>query len=56
MSLKKIQIRNPYISLMKTAWKYANEEKKRYLLIYGMFAVSNTVHALNPIIWGMVYQ
>lgn len=44
---------NPYISLMKTAWKYAKEERKKYVFIYLRFAASNLVHALEPIIWGL---
>ena len=44
---------NPYISLMKTAWKYAKEERKKYVFIYLRFAASNLVHAIEPIIWGL---
>jgi len=44
---------NPYISLMKTAWKYAKEDKRKYVWIYIRFALSNIVHAFEPIIWGM---
>ncbi len=44
---------NPYISLMKTAWKYAKDEKRKYVWIYVRFALSNIVHALDPIIWGL---
>lgn len=44
---------NPYISLMKTAWKYAKEEKKKYVSIYIRFALSNLVYALDPVIWGL---
>lgn len=38
---------------MKTAWKYAREEKRTYLFIYIRFVLSNLVHALEPIIWGL---
>jgi len=44
---------NPYISLMKTAWKYAEGEKGKYISIYARFMMSNLVHALEPILWGM---
>ncbi len=44
---------NPYISLMKTAWKYAKDEKRKYVWIYIRFALSNLVHALEPILWGL---
>ena len=53
MSEQSIQSSNPYISLMKTAWKYAREEKRTYLFIYIRFVLSNLVHALEPIIWGL---
>lgn len=44
--------KNPYISLLKTAWKYAKHERKRYLLIYGLFALANVVFSINPILFG----
>ncbi|MEM1124117.1 MAG: ABC transporter ATP-binding protein [Bacteroidota bacterium] len=44
---------NPYIALMKTAWKYAKDEKRKYVFIYLRFACSNLVYALDPIIWGL---
>ena len=44
---------NPYISLMKTAWKYAKDEKGKYISIYARFMMSNLVHALEPILWGL---
>lgn len=44
--------RNPYFSLLITAWKYAPLERGRYLFIYAMFAGSNIVDATRPILWG----
>ncbi|NUN99590.1 MAG: ABC transporter ATP-binding protein [Saprospiraceae bacterium] len=44
---------NPYFSLLRTAWIYARGERKRYLLVYSMFVVSNLITALKPIIWGL---
>jgi len=44
---------NPYISLMRTAWRYAYGEKRRYLAIYGLFLFSNLLAALEPVIWGL---
>ena len=44
---------NPYISLMKTAWKYAQDEKKKYLGIYAYFTISIFLDAFEPILWGM---
>jgi len=45
-------MKNPYFSLLRTAWKYAKEERKRFLLIYGMFVVANIIIAMNPLLYG----
>ena len=42
-------MRNPYLSLLRTAWTYARQEKKKYVLIYAMFIVANFISALGPI-------
>ncbi len=41
--------KNPYLSLLQTAWTYARNERKRYVLIYAMFIVANFISALGPI-------
>jgi ATP-binding cassette subfamily B protein len=43
---------NPYISLLRTAWRYARQEKKKYVLVYTMFIASNVVFSLNPLLFG----
>src|ERR1700734_2561592 len=43
---------NPYISLLRTAWRYARREKKKYVLIYVMFIAANVVFSLNPLLFG----
>jgi ATP-binding cassette, subfamily B, bacterial len=43
---------NPYISLLKTAWKYARQEKRQYLLIYFLFLLAGGVFALYPLLYG----
>jgi len=43
---------NPYISLLKTAWRYARREKKKYVLIYSMFVIAYIVISLNPLLFG----
>ncbi|HTE30300.1 MAG TPA: hypothetical protein VK666_07995 [Chryseolinea sp.] len=43
---------NPYISLMKTAWHYARQEKKRYVFVYSLFILSGGVNALFPLLYG----
>lgn len=49
----KALLRNPYISMMALAWKYARDKKKVYLQVYGMFLMSNLTDAGIPIIWGL---
>ncbi|RYU95387.1 ABC transporter ATP-binding protein [Emticicia agri] len=43
---------NPYVSLLRTAWKYARQEKNKYVFIYGLFVMANVVAALNPLLYG----
>ncbi|TLV02395.1 ABC transporter ATP-binding protein [Dyadobacter luticola] len=45
-------MKNPYLSLLATAWRYARQQRKRYLLIYAMFVIANVVLAANPLIYG----
>jgi ATP-binding cassette subfamily B protein len=44
---------NPYFFLLKTAWKYAYNERRKYVLIYLFFMLSNLVSSLYPVIWGI---
>lgn len=46
------RMRNPYLSLLRTAWKYARHKKRRFILIYSMFLVANIVVATNPLFYG----
>ena len=43
---------NPYISLLRTAWRYARREKKKYILVYTMFVMAYIVISLNPLLFG----
>lgn len=45
-------MRNPYLSLLKTAWNYARHQKRRFITIYAMFVVANIVVATNPLFYG----
>ena len=45
-------MQNPYISLLKTAWLYARQERKIYIIVYSMFAVAITVASLHPLLYG----
>jgi len=43
---------NPYISMMKTAWLYARQEKKQYVGVYSLFILAGGVFALYPLLYG----
>lgn len=45
--------KNPYLFLLQVCWRYAGSKRKKYLLIYSAFVVSNLLSALMPIIWGV---
>jgi ATP-binding cassette, subfamily B, bacterial len=43
---------NPYISLLRTAFTYARQEKRQFILVYGLFVMANLVAAAHPILFG----
>lgn len=43
---------NPYISLLRTAWQYARQERRRYVLVYTLFILSNLIEAALPLMLG----
>lgn len=43
---------NPYVSLMKTAWNFARQEKKQYVLVYSLFILASCTFALFPLLYG----
>lgn len=45
-------MRNPYLSLLATAWKYARKEKKQFVLVYAMFIMATIIVAINPLFYG----
>jgi ABC-type multidrug transport system fused ATPase/permease subunit len=45
-------MKNPYISLLRSSWKYAGRDKKKVALIYSMFIVANVLLSLNPLLLG----
>lgn len=45
-------MRNPYLSLLKKAWHHARSERKRFVIVYAMFAMANIVIAINPLFYG----
>lgn len=45
-------MKNPYISLLQTSWKYAGSRRKSFVLIYAMFIVAQIISALHPLLYG----
>lgn len=45
-------MRNPYLSLLATAWKYARKEKKQFVTVYAMFVMATIIVAINPLFYG----
>lgn len=45
-------MQNPYFSMLRTAWKYANNHRKKFIGIYLMFVAANLVVATYPIFYG----
>lgn len=45
-------MQNPYFSLLRTAWRYAKEDRRLYIFIYSMFFCANIVAAINPFFYG----
>ncbi|CAN5530179.1 ABC transporter ATP-binding protein [soil metagenome] len=43
---------NPYFALLGTCWKFAYQEKRRYIIIYSLFIGANLIIAMTPIIYG----
>ncbi|MCU0447134.1 MAG: ABC transporter ATP-binding protein/permease [Microscillaceae bacterium] len=45
-------MKNPYLSLLQTAWQYARQERKTYLLIYFLFVLAHIAFSAHPILYG----
>jgi ATP-binding cassette subfamily B protein len=45
-------LQNPYFSLLRTAWRYARTERKRYIFIYALFLGANFVYCSYPLLLG----
>lgn len=43
---------NPYLSLLRTSWRYACNLKRRYFLVYGMYILNNLAAAAHPLVYG----
>ncbi len=45
-------MKNPYISLLQTGWKYAKHQRSKLIGVYGMFLCANIIFSLNPLMLG----
>jgi ATP-binding cassette subfamily B protein len=45
-------MKNPYISLLQTSWKYAGHRRKTFVFIYTLFFVAQIIAALHPLLFG----
>jgi ATP-binding cassette, subfamily B, bacterial len=43
---------NPYVSLLRTAWRYARHQRSRFVFIYALFGLANLLAAFNPLLFG----
>jgi len=53
MAQQKNRSENPYLAMMRTAWQYAQGYRRKFLITYFYFVMSNILIALVPIIWGV---
>lgn len=49
-------MKNPYISLLITAWRYARHERKQYLFIYLLFLIAHIAFSLDPLLYGWLIE
>ncbi|MFD1141618.1 ABC transporter ATP-binding protein [Larkinella insperata] len=45
-------MQNPYLALLRTAWQYARQEKRRFVFVYFLFILANIIAALHPLLFG----
>lgn len=38
--------------MLATVWQYARRERKRFALVYALFAIANVIFAMNPLLYG----
>ena len=50
--ISKPQMKNPYISLLRTAWRYARQERKKFLFIYCLFFFAHMIALMHPLLFG----
>lgn len=45
-------MKNPYLSLLSTSWRYARSDRKKLLLVYFMFICANVIFSIHPLLLG----
>ena len=45
-------MKNPYISLLQTAYTYARKERKKMVFVYVLFICANVIASMNPLLFG----
>lgn len=45
-------MKNPYLALLKTSWKYAKKERRKLVAVYVLFVCANIIFSLNPLLLG----
>src|SRR5438270_5220757 len=44
-------MKNHYLSLLKTSWKYARRKRRNFALIYLLFICANIIFSMNPLLY-----
>lgn len=47
-----VGMKNPYLSLLRSAWKYARSERRKLILVYLMFVGANIIFSVQPLLLG----
>jgi ATP-binding cassette, subfamily B, bacterial len=45
-------MQNPYFSLIGISWRYARNMRSRFVLVYGLYVLSNLAAAAHPLVYG----
>ena len=45
-------MKNHYLSLLNTSWKYARRKRRNFALIYVLFICANIIFSMNPLLYG----
>lgn len=45
-------MKNPYLSLLRTAWQYARQRRGQFVFVYALFLGANLTGATHPLLFG----